>query len=48
MEDLLTGALLEAVKLSPAVGVLIWAAWRADQRATECMHRLFEHLDREH
>lgn len=48
IEDALLGALLEAVKLSPAVLVLLWQAWRADMRAQACLDRLLDHLDKEH
>lgn len=48
MEELLLGALVKAVELSPAVAVLIWQAWRSDQRAQECIAKLFAHLDKEH
>ncbi|MCK5713991.1 MAG: hypothetical protein KAI25_14815 [Hyphomicrobiaceae bacterium] len=45
MNELLAGAIIEAVKLSPAIGVLLWVAWRSDQRAQSCMEKLFEVLD---
>lgn len=37
-----------ALELSPAVGIMAWFAWRADERAQQCLDRLIEHLDREH
>jgi len=48
VEELLFGAVIEAIKLSPAVVILFWAAWRADARAEACFHKLIEHLGREH
>lgn len=48
MDELILGALVEGIKLSPAIGILIWVAWRADNRAQACMEKLFQHLDRDH
>lgn len=48
MEELVVGAIVEAVKLSPAIGVLIWVAWRSDARAEACVQALLSHLNKEH
>jgi hypothetical protein len=45
VEDLLVGAVVKAIELSPAVGVLIWAAWRADYRAQRCIDKLLDLLE---
>jgi len=48
IDEVLIGALVEAIKLSPAVVVLVWLVYRMDQRAQQCIDRLLEHMDREH
>lgn len=48
MDDILLRILSQAAEMSPAIGVLLWVAYRMDMRAQECFARLIEHLDRDH
>jgi len=48
VDGIVVDVLVKVVEFAPAVGILLVVAWRADQRAQQCLSALIAHLEKEH